>query len=170
MRAFTDRVSLPSTFHPILIIIIFNCLSLGRNRFNEVQPRYLATLAVAEQLYEALLTWDTLRAIDVTPISQTFFAQYVPGITGTYRALVVDHDVPAPFRSDPRIYRRLPRRCRATLPPTAGSQSSLTKPAAPQRAQSICGGVTRRCQRHSVRGRVVGQVALGVRKNSGVVC
>jgi glucoamylase len=51
------------------------------------QPWYLATLAVAEQLYDALLTWDTLRAIEVTPISQAFFAQFVPGITpGTYRA------------------------------------------------------------------------------------
>jgi len=49
-------------------------------------PWYLATLAVAEQLYDALLTWNILRAIEVTPISQAFFAQFVPGITpGTYR-------------------------------------------------------------------------------------
>jgi glucoamylase len=51
------------------------------------QPWYLTTLAVAEHLYDALLTWDILRAIEVTPISQAFFAQFVPGITpGTYRA------------------------------------------------------------------------------------
>jgi glucoamylase len=51
------------------------------------KPWYLATLAVAEQLYDALLTWDTLRAIEVTPISQAFFAQFSPGISpGTYRA------------------------------------------------------------------------------------
>ncbi|KAF8488599.1 hypothetical protein F5888DRAFT_1893305 [Russula emetica] len=48
---------------------------------------YLATLAVAEQLYDALLTWDTLRAIEVMPISQAFVAQFVPDITpGTYHA------------------------------------------------------------------------------------
>jgi glucoamylase len=53
----------------------------------EVQPWYLATPAVAEHLYGALLTWDTLHAIDVRPISQAFFAQFVPTITlGTYHA------------------------------------------------------------------------------------
>src|SRR5260370_25779860 len=31
--------------------------------------------------------WDTLRAIEVTPISQAFFAQFSPGISpGSYRA------------------------------------------------------------------------------------
>lgn len=57
------------------------------SRLNGIQPWYLATLAVAEQLYDALLTWGTLRAIDVTPTSQAFFAQFVPTIApGTYRA------------------------------------------------------------------------------------
>jgi glucoamylase len=60
---------------------------LDGNGIQPSQPWYLATLAVAEQLYDALLTWDTLHAIEVTPISQAFFAQFVPGITpGTYRA------------------------------------------------------------------------------------
>jgi glucoamylase len=60
---------------------------LNGNGIRRSQPWYLATLAVAEQLYDALLTWDALRAIQVTPISQAFFAQFVPGITpGTYRA------------------------------------------------------------------------------------
>jgi glucoamylase len=62
-------------------------LPLGRNGIQRRQPWYLATLAVAEQLYDALLIWVTLRAIEVTPISQAFFAQFVPGIApGTYRA------------------------------------------------------------------------------------
>jgi glucoamylase len=56
-------------------------------RDERIQPWYLTTLAVAEQLYDALLTWHTLRAITVTPISQHFFAQFAPGISpGTYHA------------------------------------------------------------------------------------
>ena len=56
-------------------------------RNERIQPWYLTTLAVAEQLYDALLTWHTLRAITVTPISQHFFAQFAPGISpGTYHA------------------------------------------------------------------------------------
>ncbi|KAI0270004.1 glucoamylase [Gloeopeniophorella convolvens] len=43
-------------------------------------PWYLATLAVAEQLYDALITWNALGALSVTPTSQPFFAQFAPGI------------------------------------------------------------------------------------------
>lgn len=51
------------------------------------QPWYIATLAVAEQLYDALLAWDRLGAISVTPTSKAFFEQFSPDISpGTYRA------------------------------------------------------------------------------------
>lgn len=50
-------------------------------------PWYLATLAVAEQLYDALLTWDGLGAIAVTPTSKAFFDQFSSDISpGTYRS------------------------------------------------------------------------------------
>lgn len=50
-------------------------------------PWYIATLAVAEQLYDALLTWDALGAITVTPTSKAFFEQFSPDIApGTYRS------------------------------------------------------------------------------------
>ncbi|KAF8070416.1 glycoside hydrolase family 15 protein [Lyophyllum atratum] len=48
-------------------------------------PWYLATLAVAEQLYDALIVWKQLGSISVTSISQPFFANLYPGIAvGTY--------------------------------------------------------------------------------------
>ena len=99
VRAFTNRVFLPSTFHPILIIIIFNCLSGGTGS-TEFSQWYLATLAIAEQLYEVLLTWDTLRVIDVTLISQAFFAHHPRDVS---RRLRLDHDQDgvAPLRGDP---------------------------------------------------------------------
>jgi hypothetical protein len=50
-----------------------------------VQPWYLSTFAVAEQLYDALLTWESTGAIDVTSTSLDFFRQFAPGISpGTY--------------------------------------------------------------------------------------
>jgi glucoamylase len=76
---------------------------------NGIQPWYLATIAVAEQLYDALITWDTLRAIEVTPTSQPFFAQFVPRITpGTYRA-----DSDSDPESIPSTYSRLSAAIRA---------------------------------------------------------
>lgn len=51
------------------------------------QPWYIATLAVAEQLYDALLTWEGLGAITVTPTSKAFFDQFSSDISpGTYRS------------------------------------------------------------------------------------
>jgi len=50
-----------------------------------VQPWYLSTFAVAEQLYDALLTWESTGAIDVTSTSLDFFRQFAPSISpGTY--------------------------------------------------------------------------------------
>jgi glucoamylase len=51
------------------------------------QPWYITTLAVAEQLYDALLTWDGLGAITVTPTSKAFFEQFSSDVSpGTYRS------------------------------------------------------------------------------------
>ncbi|KAH9989729.1 glucoamylase [Russula compacta] len=48
-------------------------------------PWYLSTFAVAEQLYDALLTWEFVGSINVTNTSLDFFSQFVPSITpGTY--------------------------------------------------------------------------------------
>lgn len=50
-----------------------------------LQPWYLATFAVAEQLYDALLTWQSSGSIQVTTTSLDFFQQFSPSIaTGTY--------------------------------------------------------------------------------------
>ena len=50
-----------------------------------VQPWYLATFAAAEQLYLSLHTWAVTGSLEVTSISQTFFAQFDSTIAvGTY--------------------------------------------------------------------------------------
>ena len=50
-----------------------------------LQPWYLSTFAVAEQLYDALLTWESARSLNVTDISLGFFSQFLPDIDpGTY--------------------------------------------------------------------------------------
>jgi len=48
-------------------------------------PWYLSTFAVAELLYDALLTWQSVGSIQVTTTSLAFFQQFSPSIdTGTY--------------------------------------------------------------------------------------
>ncbi|KAA1469668.1 glucoamylase [Dentipellis sp. KUC8613] len=48
-------------------------------------PWYLATFAVAEQLYDALLTWDAVGALNVTSTSLAFFQQLdASAAVGTY--------------------------------------------------------------------------------------
>ncbi|KAI0270013.1 glucoamylase [Gloeopeniophorella convolvens] len=48
-------------------------------------PWYLAVFAVAEQLYDALLTWQSVGSIQVTSTSLAFFQQFIPSITaGNY--------------------------------------------------------------------------------------
>jgi glucoamylase len=44
-------------------------------------PWYLATLASAEQLYDALMTWKQRGGITVTPVSLAFFRDLVPGVS-----------------------------------------------------------------------------------------
>ncbi|KAH9936549.1 glucoamylase [Fomitopsis serialis] len=48
-------------------------------------PWYLCTLAVAEQLYDALIVWDALGELNVTSTSLAFFSQFDSSVaTGTY--------------------------------------------------------------------------------------
>ncbi|KAM0314403.1 hypothetical protein ACHAO8_004771 [Botrytis cinerea] len=48
-------------------------------------PWYICTYAAAEQLYDALWTYNTTESITITDISQDFFTDLVPGIeTGTF--------------------------------------------------------------------------------------
>ncbi|KAJ7213877.1 glucoamylase [Mycena pura] len=48
-------------------------------------PWYLATAAVAEQLYDALIVWDAHGSLNVTTTSLAFFQQFLPSVTvGTY--------------------------------------------------------------------------------------
>lgn len=50
-----------------------------------LQPWYLSTFAVAEQLYDALLTWESVGSIQVTTTSLSFFQQFNASIdTDTY--------------------------------------------------------------------------------------
>ncbi|ESZ97354.1 glycoside hydrolase family 15 protein [Sclerotinia borealis F-4128] len=48
-------------------------------------PWYICTYAAAEQLYDALWTYDSIKSITVTDISQPFFTDLVPGVEkGTF--------------------------------------------------------------------------------------
>ncbi|KAF8214951.1 glucoamylase [Mycena galopus ATCC 62051] len=48
-------------------------------------PWYLATSAVAEQLYDALIVWNQQASLTVTSTSLAFFQQFLPSVTaGTY--------------------------------------------------------------------------------------
>ncbi|KAK7048627.1 Glucoamylase [Favolaschia claudopus] len=48
-------------------------------------PWYLATAAVAEQLYDALFVWNAQGSLEVTPISLAFFRQFDSNVAvGTY--------------------------------------------------------------------------------------
>jgi glucoamylase len=50
-----------------------------------IQPWYLTTFAVAEQLYDALIVWRTQGYIQVTSTSLDFFQQFDTSLTiGTY--------------------------------------------------------------------------------------
>ncbi|KAF9501619.1 glycoside hydrolase family 15 protein [Pleurotus eryngii] len=50
-------------------------------------PWYISTLAVAEQLYDALIVWNEQGSLTVTAVSQPFFASLSPGVAvGNYAA------------------------------------------------------------------------------------
>lgn len=50
-----------------------------------IQPWYLTTAAVAEQLYDALIVWQQQDYITITSTSLAFFVQLLPSIeVGTY--------------------------------------------------------------------------------------
>ena len=45
------------------------------------QPQFFASFNSAEQLYDALMTWDRIGYIDVTPVSLKFWKQFDQGIS-----------------------------------------------------------------------------------------
>ena len=50
-----------------------------------MKPWYLATFAVAEQLYDALAVWNSENSLTITSLSQPFFAQFDSSAApGTY--------------------------------------------------------------------------------------
>ena len=52
-----------------------------------MQPWYLTTAAVAEQLYDAIIVWKAEKKITVTSTSLAFFRQFLPSVaTGTYNS------------------------------------------------------------------------------------
>ena len=52
-----------------------------------MQPWYLSTFAVAEQLYDALIVWEQQQMINITATSLAFFQQFIPNLdTGSYAA------------------------------------------------------------------------------------
>ena len=56
-------------------------------------PWYLTTLAVAEQLYRAVYTWDAMGSgIEVTTISLPFFKQFLPSLTGPTTIAAGSHE------------------------------------------------------------------------------
>lgn len=44
------------------------------------QPWYLTTFAAAEQLYDALIVWNRIGALNITSISLPFFRQFEPSV------------------------------------------------------------------------------------------
>jgi glucoamylase len=69
-------------------IDVTSAVAVGRypeDKYYNGNPWYLSTFAVAEQLYDALLTWEFAGAINVTSTSLDFFRQFESSIgTGTY--------------------------------------------------------------------------------------
>ncbi|KAI0060526.1 Six-hairpin glycosidase [Artomyces pyxidatus] len=56
------------------------------DRFEGGHPQFFASFNQAEQLYDALTTWDRLGQLDVTELSSAFFRQFDKTVTtGTYR-------------------------------------------------------------------------------------
>ena len=54
---------------------------------SSIQPWYLSTFAVAEQLYDALIVWDQQQGINITTTSLAFFRQFISDLsTGSYAA------------------------------------------------------------------------------------
>ncbi|KAN0127410.1 glucoamylase [Lactarius tabidus] len=72
-----------------------SAIAVGRypeDVYYDGNPWYLSTFAVAEQLYDALLTWKSLGSIQVTTTSLAFFQQFSPSIaTGTYSSTTPEY-------------------------------------------------------------------------------
>lgn len=90
-RALSNLLTYVNAFRSIYSINsgIANNVGVATGRYPEDgymggNPWYLATLAVAEQLYDALIVWKKQGSIQVTAVSQPFFSLFSSGIqTGT---------------------------------------------------------------------------------------
>ncbi|OCB88871.1 glucoamylase [Sanghuangporus baumii] len=65
-----------------------NAVATGRypeDSYFNGNPWYLTTLAVAEQLYDAITVWNAQGSLNVTSVSQLFFSTFQSGVAvGTY--------------------------------------------------------------------------------------
>ena len=63
-------------------------VSVGRypeDSYYNGNPWYLCTLAAAEQLYDAIYTWNRIGSLTITSVSLSFFQDlYSSAATGTY--------------------------------------------------------------------------------------
>ncbi|KAA8574592.1 hypothetical protein EYC84_006034 [Monilinia fructicola] len=91
-RALANHKVLVDSFRPIYTvnsnISAGQAVAIGRYAEDVYQggnPWYMCTYAAAEQLYDALWTYNTTKNITITDISQPFFTDLVPGAKkGTY--------------------------------------------------------------------------------------
>lgn len=65
-----------------------NAVAVGRyaeDSYYNGNPWYLCTLAAAEQLYDAIYTWDRIGSLEITDVSLNFFTDlYSSARIGTY--------------------------------------------------------------------------------------
>ncbi|KAF7860293.1 hypothetical protein EAF04_008421 [Stromatinia cepivora] len=91
-RALANHKVLVDSFRPIYTVnsqaSAGQAVAIGRypeDFYQGGNPWYMCTYAAAEQLYDALWTYNSTKNITVTDISQPFFADLVPGIEkGTF--------------------------------------------------------------------------------------
>ncbi|CAD6505050.1 BgTH12-00549 [Blumeria graminis f. sp. triticale] len=90
--ALSNHKIVTDSFRPVYAvnseIPLGRAVSVGRypeDVYYNGNPWYLATFAAAEQLYDAIYTWEKYQVINVTDISIGFFRDLIPTIrTGTY--------------------------------------------------------------------------------------
>jgi glucoamylase len=87
LKVYVDSFRTGDRVYPINKGVDANeAIAIGRyfeDTYFEGNPWYLTTLAVAEQLYRAVHTWNSLNSgIEVTAISLPFFKQFLPSLTG----------------------------------------------------------------------------------------
>lgn len=82
-RTFTTKATLGKTL----------ALSFERADANQDASRFLSTFAAAEQLYDALYTWNKIGSLRITNISLNFFKQFLPSAkTGSHKKTSQDYE------------------------------------------------------------------------------